>query len=55
MNQTRGFFAGVPQPITREVFELLWSPYFFNFDDIEGDFYGLLRQRKPSRHHTNFL
>ncbi len=32
MNQTRGFFAGVPQPVTREGFELLWSPYFFNFD-----------------------
>ena len=32
MNQARGFFAGFPQPITREGFELLWSPYFFNFD-----------------------
>jgi ABC-type transport system involved in cytochrome c biogenesis ATPase subunit len=32
MNQARGFFAGVPQPITREIFESLWSPYFFNFE-----------------------
>ncbi len=32
MNQARGFFAGFPQPITREGFELPWSPYFFNFD-----------------------
>ncbi len=32
MNQTRGFLQGVQQPITREGFELLWSPYFFNFD-----------------------
>jgi len=32
LNQSRGFFGGVPQPITRENFESLWSPYFFNFD-----------------------
>jgi hypothetical protein len=32
MNPGRGYIAGVPQPITRDVFESLWSPYFFNFD-----------------------
>jgi energy-coupling factor transporter ATP-binding protein EcfA2 len=32
MNQARGFFGLAPQPITREVFESLWSPYFFNFE-----------------------
>jgi energy-coupling factor transporter ATP-binding protein EcfA2 len=36
MNQTRGFFANVPQPITREGFESLWSAYFFNFDPSEA-------------------
>jgi hypothetical protein len=32
MNPSRGFFGGVPQPLTRDVFESLWNPYFFNFD-----------------------
>jgi ABC-type transport system involved in cytochrome c biogenesis ATPase subunit len=32
MNPSRGFFAGVAQPITRDVFESLWNAYFFNFD-----------------------
>jgi len=33
MNNARGFFAPAPQPIiTREIFESIWSPYFFNFD-----------------------
>ncbi len=38
MNQTRGFLQGVQQPITREGFELLWSPYFFNFDTSKAIF-----------------
>lgn len=32
MNQGRGSFGGIPQPITRETFEAIWAPYFFNFD-----------------------
>jgi energy-coupling factor transporter ATP-binding protein EcfA2 len=32
MNQVRGFLWGVPQPITREAFESVWSSYFFNFE-----------------------
>jgi hypothetical protein len=38
MNQARGNFAGIPQPITREGFESLWSPYFFNFDASKAIF-----------------
>jgi hypothetical protein len=32
LNPSRGFYGGIPQPITRENFESLWSSYFFNFD-----------------------
>ncbi len=32
MNPSRGFVGGLQQPITREAFESLWNPYFFNFD-----------------------
>ena len=32
MNQTRGFLGGIVQPMTKDVFESLWSPYFFNFE-----------------------
>ncbi len=31
MNQARTF-PGVSQPMTRELFESLWNPFFFNFD-----------------------
>jgi hypothetical protein len=36
LNGTRGLNAGVQQPITREVFESMWSPYFFNFDSSKA-------------------
>ncbi|MGB9103601.1 MAG: ATP-binding protein, partial [Terriglobales bacterium] len=32
MNPSRGFIGGISQPITRDSFESLWNPYFFNFD-----------------------
>jgi AAA domain, putative AbiEii toxin, Type IV TA system/AAA ATPase domain len=32
LNPSRGYFGGVPQPMTRDIFESLWNPYFFNFD-----------------------
>jgi hypothetical protein len=38
MNQTRGFFGGVPQSLTREGFESLWSPVFFNFETSNAIF-----------------
>jgi len=31
MNQNRAFFTNFPQPPTREQFEAIWSPYFFDF------------------------
>lgn len=32
MNQARGFVPTIVQPMTRELFEAIWSPYFFGFD-----------------------
>jgi energy-coupling factor transporter ATP-binding protein EcfA2 len=31
MNQNRAFYSNFPQPPTREQFEAIWSPYFFDF------------------------
>jgi hypothetical protein len=36
MNTNRGFFGGIPQPVMREGFESMWSPYFFKFDASKG-------------------
>jgi energy-coupling factor transporter ATP-binding protein EcfA2 len=38
INQSRGFLGGIQQPITRESFESLWSPYFFNSDSSKAIF-----------------
>jgi energy-coupling factor transporter ATP-binding protein EcfA2 len=32
MNQSRAFFTNFPQPPSREQFEAIWSPYFFDFN-----------------------
>lgn len=32
LNQARTFYSGLTQPMSREQFEALWNPYFFNFD-----------------------
>ena len=32
MNPSRGYFSGITQPMSREVFESLWNSYFFNFN-----------------------
>jgi ABC-type branched-subunit amino acid transport system ATPase component len=32
MNQSRAFYANYPQPPSREQFESIWNPYFFDFD-----------------------
>jgi energy-coupling factor transporter ATP-binding protein EcfA2 len=38
MNQTRGNFAGLVQPVTKDIFESFWSPYFFNFESAKSIF-----------------
>jgi ABC-type branched-subunit amino acid transport system ATPase component len=38
LNPSRGYFGGVPQPMTRDIFESLWNSYFFNFDSSTSIF-----------------